>query len=395
MSRRGPGRRWSPIATLATSLALTALPADAQDALTTADAAPPTAVEQRMAGESLLSQAAIQAELDELDAAEKSYLEAIELITTADGEFAAALIDAYRGLAAVLARRGDYPEAVTVLEQARHISNRNFGLFNLDQAEILDELSEVYEDAGDTRQAQEMQREILDVAVRHFGAESAGVVPYHFRLAEYYELARMRGLAREQYEQALEILADDPDARPADSLKPLRELLRIDTLLGEQTGARRQLTEALESAPEAPAVERAESLAMLGDAELADGDLEQALDFYAEAYSAYADSKTADDFFRNPRMIDFVPPAGPVDWGRPRNRDYAWGSITLTFSLSAQGRARQIEVIDSDPPGLMDARYVQRIAEATFRPRLVGGLALETSRLRYFHEFRYFLPETD
>lgn len=383
------------LAALVAGLALAGLAVSAQETAERRATAPADATEQRIAGENLISQAKIQAELDELDAAEKSYLDGIELITNADGEFASALIGAYRGLADVFARRGDYPEAVTVLEQARHISHRNFGLFNLDQAELLDELSEVYEDAGDTRQAQEMQREMLGVAVKHFGGENVGVIPYHFRLAEYYELARMRGLAREQYAQALEILAEDPDAAPADSLKPLRELLRIDTLLGEQTGSQRRLTEALDSVPDAPASERAESLAVLGDAELAGGDFEQAQSLYADAYAAYSDPAAADDFFRSPRMINFVPPPGPVDWGRRRNRDYAWGSITLAFALSPQGRARQIEVVNSDPPGLMDARYVQRIAEATFRPRLVDGLAVETPRLRYSHEFRYFLPEAD
>ena len=305
------------------------------------------------------------------------------------------MIDAYRGLAEVLARRGDYPEAVTTLEQARHISNRNFGLFNLDQLEILDELSAVYESAGDTRQAQETQREILGVAERHFGADDAGVAPYHMRLAEYYELARMRGLARDQYEQALEILTDDPHTQPADTLRPLRELVRIDTLLGEPSNARRRLTDALASTGNAPPLERAASLAVLGDAQLAAGATAEAFALYAEAYAALPDPAAAAAFFASPQMINFVPPPGPVDWSRRIDREYAWGSITLSFALSAEGRARDIRVVDASPPGLMDARYVQRLGEAAFRPRIVGGLPTPTARLRYFHEFRYFLPETD
>lgn len=377
MSRQR-AERW-PTA-VAVSLALAGLGAEAQpDASGTAA--------------DLLARAALQARLDELDAAEGSYLEAIELITSSEGEFSTSLIEAYRGLAAVFAQRGDHPEAVTVLEQARHISNRHFGLFNLDQLEILDELSAVYEAAGDTRQAQDIQREILAVAERHFGADDAGVVPYRFRLAEYYELARMRGLAREQYEEALAILADDPDTRPAETLRPLRELVRIDTLLGEQTGAQRRLTEALAAITDAPPLERAAALAVLGDAELVAGATDDAFALYAQAFAAIPDPDAASAFFGSPQMINFVPPAGAVDFSRRADREYAWGSITLTFALSAAGRADEIRVVDAVPPGLMDARYRQRLAEATFRPRLVAGAPAATARLRYFHEFRYFVPD--
>jgi len=353
------------------------------------------AAEQRLEGESRLALAKIQADLDELDAAETSYLDGIDLLTSADGEFAPALIPAYRGLATVFTRRGDYAEAVTVLEEARHVSHRNFGLFNLDQAELLDDLSEVYEEAGDTRQAQAMQREILDVALRHFGAEDPGVVPYYYRLADYYDLSRMRGLAREQYEEALEILRMDPQTDPADLLRPLRELVRIDTLLGERSSARRELIDALGAAADAPAIERAEAMATLGDAALAARQDQEAQGYYGDAYAALGSGAAADAFFASPRLINFVPPPGPVDWGRPRDRAYAWGSITVRFALSAQGRAERIEVVNSDPPGLMDRAYVERLAEATFRPRLLGGTPVAIERLRYSHEFRYFLPERE
>ncbi len=362
---------------------------------TATDWATAPAASQRLAGENLLALARVQAQLDELDPAEANYLEGIELITSADGEFAPALIGAYQGLAEVFVQRGDFAEAVTVLEQARHISHRNFGLFNLDQADVLDDLSEVYEAAGDTREAQEMQRELLDVAVRRFGSDDPAVVPYYYRLAGYYELARMRGLARDQYERALEILREDPQAKPADTLKPLRELVRIDTLLGEQTSAKRQLLEVLEAAPEAPAGERAEAFAVLGDAELAAGRDESALRYYSEAFGALGDNEAGEALFGSPRMVNFIPPAGPVDWGSRRNRAYAWGSITARFRLSARGRAEQIQITASDPPGLMDARYVERLAEAVFRPRLVAGAPVATPRLRYSHEFRYFLPEAE
>lgn len=353
--------------------------------------------ERERTAEELFALGSVQAELDQIDAAEASFVEGIERIIESDGEFAGSLIDGYRGLAEVFARRGEFAEAIAVLEQARHISHRNYGLFNLDQTEILDDLSRILEDAGDTRQAHETQREILNVASRQFGSEDVGLTPYLYRLAEYYEAARMRSSARDQYEIALEILQEDPATGSEDLLKPLYEILRIDTILGEPLRAQRALEEALAAAPEAAPLQRAEGFAALGDTALVAGNTDLAISHYTQAYAELAeDSVTAADaFFAQPRMINFVPPPGPVDWGRRSDRAFAWGAITLRFALSAQGRAERIQVMVADPPGLMDALYVQRIREAIFRPRLAAGQPVATPRLRYSHEFRYFVADTD
>jgi tetratricopeptide (TPR) repeat protein len=282
-----------------------------------------------------------------------------------------------------------------VLEEARHISHRNFGLFNLSQIELLDELSAVYDQAGDTRQAQREQLEILNVAQRHFGTGNAGVIPYHYKLAGYYELARMHGRARDEFERALEIVRSNPASGPGDELEPLTELVRIDARTGETSRARRELEERLHVTADVDAATRAEAYAVLGDFELANGRIDTATDFYGQAYASFADAYAADAYFRAPRLIDFVPPPTAVDFGRRRNAPYAWGSITARFGVTATGKAERIAIVVSDPPGLMDARYARRLAEAVFRPRLAAGQPVATSRLRFSHEFRYFLPEED
>jgi tetratricopeptide (TPR) repeat protein len=314
-------------------------------------------------------------------------------VSGAEGEFSPLLIDVYRGLADVFSRRGEYAEALTLLEQARHISHRNFGLFNLDQAELLDEISGVYEAAGDTREAQETQRELLKVAVRHFGAETAGVIPFHVRLAEYYELARMRALAREQYEAVLAILAEDPATPPSAWLEPLGELVRIDIASGATSPARQRLLEALDASGDSDPAARGRALAILGDWELTAGNTEAAFGYYRDAYASLASESpdTAEDFFDSPRMLNFVPPASPVDLSRVERRPYAWGFVTARFGLSASGRAARIEITASQPPGLLDQSYIQRLNEAVFRPRMAAGEPAPTEALRYSHEFRYFV----
>ena len=375
---------------VAWSLPLVALRGHAQEP---ADASTATGTPLDAAG--LVERGELRTRLDDLDAAEADFLDAIELITATDGEFAAALIRPYRGLAHVLAARGDFPEAVTALEAARHVSHRNFGLFNMEQADILDELSGVYEQAGDTREAQQQQQEILDVAQRHFGADAADVVPYHFKLARYYELERMRGLARDQYARALEIVRSDPQSTPGDELPALTELARVATLTGEASRARRDLEALLQAGVTAAAAVEAEAYAVIGDDDLVNGRIDGAADFYALAHAAFADPSEADAYFRAPRLINFVPPPSPVDWGRRRGGDFAWGSITAAFGLTATGKAERIAIVVADPPGLMDALYARRLAEAVFRPRIEGGQMVATNRLRFTHEFRYFLPDEE
>ena len=203
--------------------------------------------------------------MNEFDAAEGTYLRGIERLTEAHGEFSPILLEPYRALAQVYVRNSRYPEALTVLQHAQHISQRNYGLFNVEQTVILDEMSEAYAASGETRNAQEIQRQRLNIGLRRYGEDDLQLVPFRYHLAEYYELSRMRARAREQYEEVIEIQEAHLDRYSGDLLRPLRELTRIDILSGDSSSARRRLEEILERGASSSAVERARSLAVLGD----------------------------------------------------------------------------------------------------------------------------------
>ena len=339
----------------------------------------------------LIELGAVQADLDELDAAEGTYLQGIERLTDAHGEFSPVLIDPYRGLAQVYRRSGRSLEALTVLEQAQHISQRNYGLFNVGQTVILDEMSDVYATAGDTRRAQEIQQERLNVGLRQFGEDDPGVIPFRYHLAEYYELSRMRARAREQYEDVIEIQESHLGGYSGVLLKPLRELVRIDILSGDRSSARRRLEEILELGTDISAAERARSLAVLGDWALTNGQLEIALSHYrdADAVLAADEDSQAAALFSSPALINFIPPPSPVD-RTGGTKPYEWGAISADFEISAEGRATNVRIVAATPPGLMDARYRRRLMESYFRPRLVAGEPTATPHVRFTHQFRYF-----
>jgi len=352
------------------------------------DAAP---ANSRDDAQELFALGALQVDLDELDAAEASYLGGIELLIEEDGEFSPRLLEPYRELARVYVQLGQHLEALTVLEHAQHISQRNFGLFNTDQTTIIDEMSQAYQAAGDTRSAQEIKEETLNIARRRFGEDSLEIVPFHYHLAEYYELSRMREKARDHYEDAVDILEEHLDEYAVELLRPLRELVRIDILTGKRSFARRRLEEMLELDAAFSALERARSLAVLGDWSLATGREEPGLAHYRAAYATLAtvDAAAATALFATPALINFVPPAGPVDRAAGIS-SYEWGSITAVFEISANGRASSVEIVAATPPGLMNARYGRRLMESYFRPRLVAGEPVATTQVRFTHRFRYF-----
>lgn len=339
----------------------------------------------------LIALGAVQADLHEFAAAEGTYLRGIEHLTEAHGEFAPILIDPYRGLAQVYVRSGRSPEALTVLEHAQHISQRNYGLFNVVQTIILDEMSEAYVTAGDTRSAQDIQQERLNIGLRRFGEDDLDLIPFRYHLAEYYELSRMHGRAREQYEDVIEIQESHLVRYSGDLLKPLRELVRIDILSGDSSSARRRLQEILELGEAIPAMERARSLAVLGDWALTNGQLATGLSHYRDADAVLAgdEGSRAVELFSSPALINFIPPPSPVD-RTGGSAPYEWGAISADFEISAEGRARNVQIVAATPPGLMDARYRARLMESYFRPRLVAGEPIATPHVRFTHQFRYF-----
>ena len=156
--------------------------------------APPTGTSPQLSspnGQALVELGKLQTELAEFQMAQESYLAGIELLVEENGEYSPSLIEPYTGLADAYLRNQQPLEAITILEQAQHISQRTFGLLNLEQAVLLDEITRAYLLIGDTAEAQNIQRERLTLALRRFGETDPRVIPFHNQLADYYDRSRM------------------------------------------------------------------------------------------------------------------------------------------------------------------------------------------------------------
>lgn len=341
--------------------------------------------------------ARIQAELGQFDKAEASYLQAIDALQTTEGEFTLSLVSPYRGLGRAYIKAGRYPEAITTLETARTISQRNLGLFNVEQSPLLDDITTAYLGLGDTRKAQDIQLERLDNAVRRYGADDQRVIPFRYVLADYYQRSRELDSARQQYTDVLKTQESQLGPEHPGLLSPLRQLVRIDLLTSQtQAGdAHARLVSVLQQNPNTDAIERGESLATLGDWAIVANDMTAARDWYKQAWEAFSSKPGFDTAaaFAKPEMIDFIAPLNSVDRGAKSKLPYAWAEIGFDFDVSADGRPQHVHAVRAEgaPPSEFESRYSRRLRETHFRPRLVAGEPVATENVQFTHYFRVYV----
>jgi tetratricopeptide (TPR) repeat protein len=343
--------------------------------------------------------ARVHAEMRDVDAAEARYLEAIEIIGKAEGEFSPTLIDVYRGLGRSYIRGARYPQAVTTLETAQNISQRNLGLFNVEQSPLLDDITTAYLGLGDTVEAQKRQLDRLDNAVRRFGADDPRVFPFRYVLANYYERSRLPESASKQYEEVLKAQEKTHGEGDASLLGPLRQLVKIDLLVSQVTRPERRdrLAMLVEQPGDTDPVDRGLSLAVLGDWAVVANDPAGARDYYQKAWAALTQSPQFDagNYFGAPSMIDFVAPLNSVDQNT-RSRPYAWGQVQFNFNVPPDGLPSNVTIVglgEEQDPTPIQAQYNRRLRETHFRPRLVAGSPVLTTNVKSTHYYRYYVEK--
>ena len=346
----------------------------------------------------LTTLARVQAELGQLDKAEMNYLAAISAVQAVGGEFSLDLLSPYRGLARSYIRGGRYPEAITALQTAREVSQRGLGLFNVEQSPLLDDMTTAYLGLGDTREAQRLQVERLDNAIKRYGETDQRVIPFRYHLADYYERSRLPDSARDQYTAVLKTQESLFGPSHPSLLTPLRELVHMD-LLTDQTAlgdAHARLVSVLEQNPNTDPIERGMALATLGDWAIVAGDADAARVYYQQAWSACSQKADFDvaGAFAKPEIIDFVAPLDSVDRGE-RRKPYTWAAIEFKLDVAADGLPSNVHVVHHEGAQHLpqESVYSRRVRETHFRPRLVAGEPVATDDVEFTHYFRVYVDD--
>ena len=332
--------------------------------------------------------AEIQVQIGEYELAEENYLTSISILESQSKKFPPQLVEPYHGLGKAYLGAGNYGAAVTVLDQARHISRRNAGLFNLDQIDILDDQTVALISVGDTSGAQALQRDRLHFAEKTFGRDSPEVVPYHYDLAAYYVSSRMKGRAREQYQKALEIVAATGEENDPATLPTLRAILALNMGTRDTGKEAHKIRSILDNNPPDDSLEQALSLTSLGDWHLARlAARDEAFQYYRAAHSA-ASATERDSIFGQPVMLDFVAPLNLNR--RKKQRQVSIGDISLEMAVTADGSTEDVKVVTANPAGVADSSFLEQMSKTNFRPRFVKGQPVATARVRTHHRFWYF-----
>ncbi len=338
--------------------------------------------------------ALIFAELGRFADAEADFLEAIEALQNNDGLYTEALVTPLRLLGRTYIRARRFPEAITVLTEARTVTRRNLGLFSIDQVGVLDDMTTAQLGLGDTAAARDLQLERLETAQKQYGVDDIRVIPFHVHLAEYYERSRLLSSAREQYESALAIATEQQDWEQ--TLRVLRETVALDLQMGSDQTMVERLSSLVANAPAtANRHELGLASAVLGDAAIISDEFDSANELYANAWNLIDSGGETNpaDYFADPAVIRFIPPLTSVDLAE-RSLPYSWGTIGFDFDVDEKGRVKSINGVGAQPPALMEDAYAQRLRSARFRPSLIGGRPKSAEGVILTHYFRFYVePE--
>ena len=329
-----------------------------------------------------------------------------------------------------------YEEALQSYATAVHVSRVSDGLFTPNQVEAVYKQSEALQRLGNLEEAASREEYAFEVLWKAHGADSEALLPGIFRLAKWHNARYNIFAARALFEQALRIHAANgdegaPKAIPA--LQGLAETYRMERFPPFYASEREAPAFAMSTRPSVrtsafdapltfnnfPVAERAlqavihirredpasgplpvsEAILDLADWHLLWERFNKAEVLYEHVYGVMQqlDSVDAEAYFAKPKLLhmplpkDPKPPSGRRALAGKENP----GFVEVAFRVSPTGGVQNMQVVASEPKGMMDFSVRRSLRNARYRPALVDGRTTAFEQETYRHEFSYFVREED
>ena len=330
--------------------------------------------------------------------AEIAILEAIDVYENASGPLSPELIEPYLELGQNYGEAGDFASALTSYGEARTIGRRNYGLLNEDQIPIIDHMSAAAEELGQHDEAAQLQLEALVIVERNYTEASLEAIEAKYRYAMWL---REHG----RYEEALHFyyeientINDHFDNDPLMTVRLLRERSRSMQVAPGDMGSgmpRSSLADALEileGMPEPPPQLMAEVLTELGDWQVKYARTRVPSDYYVRAWTLLGQVENGAELRRQwfDELVQIEMPR-LSQRGLTDDPEAPAGHVVVYFTVDVSGHTQDIEITDSEPPGLKDSAVYQVIRSARFRPRVTDGEVVAVRR-GYRFPFHYVPP---
>lgn len=355
---------------------------------------------------SLSALARAQLALGNVAAAADNFRAAIALLERAEGPASPALIEPLVGLGDAYMSNGFYPPANDAYERALLLNHAAAGFYNLEQVQILDGLSESDLALGELADANARQRAQVAIQARRTGDTQQDLVQALYKLARWYNRTGQFEASRQTWQQARAVIRKS--GNPADPAQ-------VETMIGEalsyasegdaptSVSTLKRALEQLDALPEPDHARRAEVLVTLGDLYVTFGRPRSAHQAYEQAWAELSAEETLsarrDEYFdrpsritgpRLPRIVDADGREQSVV--RSDSAGYAPGYVVARMVVDADGSARDMAIVESEPAGLLDQQVLKALARTAFRPRLADGTATASEDVQFRHEFRYPRP---
>lgn len=352
---------------------------------------------------------AVQRRDDRLDEAEATLLSAIDLAQQLEGRASERQLGAIFELGRVYADMQEHMLAVATFTEAQALSRRLLGLLNLRQLDILEAMSVSLRTLEAWEEADMRALEAFQIAERNYGPEAPELLPAMYRLALWYRYSGRVDEERLLYMRAIRLLEADGGSDDHRIIEPLRGIARsmqyaasfIDPRSRTATpmgypSAEQALNRALAIArAQEPPVPQLEALLLLdlGDWSMAVTRRNSAVTRYTEAWHRLSDAENGEElrarWFARPAAVTSPQPSWLGVRQRGSEPGLEDGRVVAGYTVNDQGRAEDILIIDSHPPGLKDTTVRRTLQSHRFRPRFEEGEPVATPNQTYTFEFGF------
>jgi TonB family protein len=348
----------------------------------------------RQTAEAYMDLAEAQRRGGDREAAEKSYLTAIEIYRAYDGPFTPLAIAPLTSLGDHYQEGRDYRDAITAYAEARTINRRAFGLLNEDQVPLLDRMTRTYVEMDQPIEADQQQLEALKLVERNRPPESDEALSALYKYAGWLRETRRYQEERDYYMRAVRTIRDrygKDDPRQVKGLLGIGNSFRVQRIPDPQgIGALREaLTlQIAETNPDPLTV--AQTLRDLGDWAVAFSKVDYAGDEYRRAWELLGNVPNGEalrkEWFTGAiRVLE-----EPISQrGLSHEENALKGRVLVRFDLDKSGRTQNVAVVESEPAGLKDEAVLRHIRRSRFRPQMENGELVEGKAIGLLFTYEY------
>jgi len=330
----------------------------------------------------------------EPEAAEKSFLAAIDIYRAVEGPFSPLVITPLTGLGDNYHDSGNDLKAVSAYGEARTINRRAYGLLNEEQIPLIDRMTESLISMNQPAQADQQQLEALHLVERNRAPESPEAIAAIYKYAAWLGESSRYQEERDQYMRAVRTIRDSygkADVRLVHPLTAIGNSFRVQRIPdGQGASSLNDALTLLLAQPQRDPLAIAEVLRDLGDWDTAFSKVDYNGAEYRRAWQLLGEMPNGADlrtsWFKGPIYVLREPIS---QRGLSQDPQAPMGHVLVRFDLDSAGHSSNVTIVESEPPGLKDEAVLRHVRRSRFRPQIVDGELAPAMGLALQFNYRY------